>query len=328
MEIDLEQAQKLEQIFMPTLVASRQPFYDADPQQKVRLAHYTSAETAVNIIRSQSLWLRNARGMPDFSEVRFGHKMGHDYFADDTRAGRFVSIFQRADGNSAKVGIDLFNKWLAALDFGTFLACFSAHSSDCEPHGRLSMWRAFGRSTPGVALIFNVPKPYSAMPLFCFLSPVSYPLKQEDHWNEYERIIQNVTANKDFLQDVPSQVVSGWIASILLLHAVSLKHPAFTEEREWRLCHFPSLFPSLYLKKQIQSVRGIPQVIHELPLMNKPDQGIRGVSVPELFHSVKIGPTQPQHADVIWQALVTALEAAGVSDASKKVSYSEIPLRD
>lgn len=311
---------------MPTLVARRESFFCTDPQEKVRLAHYTSAETAVQIIRSESLWLRNARGMQDFSEVRYGYKIGYDYFEDPTRLNRFVSIFQRADGNPASEGIKLFNNWQAGLDFGTFLACFSAHGSDCEPHGRLSMWRAFGTSNPSVAMILNVPDPYSALPLYCFLSPVSYPSSPKDHWAEYETIIENVKANQELLQSAPSQLITGWIASVLLMHAVSLKHPAFAEETEWRLCYFPSLFPSPHVKKQIHSVRGVPQAIHEVSFKNSPDEGIRGISLPELIHEVKIGPSQ--HADVIWQALVSALETAGVSDASEKVSYSNIPLRD
>lgn len=310
---------------MPTLAARRESFFCTDPQRKVRLAHYTSAETAVKIIHSESLWLRNARGMEDFSEVRYGYNIGYDYFSDQTRFNRFVSIFQRADGNPAIDGVKLFDNWQASLDFGTFLACFSAHDSDCEPHGRLSMWRAFGTSNPSVALILNVPDPYSALPLFCFLSPVFYPSSPKDHWAEYETIIKNVEANKDLLQGVPRQVISGWIATVLLMHAVSLKHPAFAEEKEWRLCYFPGLFLSSHVKQQIRSVRGVPQAIHEVPLKNKPDEGIRGISLSELIHEVKIGPTQ--HADVVWQALVSALETAGVPGASQKVSYSNIPLR-
>lgn len=325
MEIDRELAHKLEEIFMPSLLAQRNLFFDADPQKRVMLAHYTSAETAVNIIQSQSLWLRNARGMEDFSEVRYGHKLGHEYFADQTRANRFVSKFQREEGNPASAGIDLFNKWIADMDWRTFLTCFSAHGPESEPHGRLSMWRTFSASASSVALIFNAPEPYSALPMRSFLAPVSYPIKKEDHWADYERILQNVDANKAFVEGLPANILAAMIATVLLMHAVSLKHPAFAEEREWRLCHFPELFPSDHVTKQVQSVRGIPQIIYEVPLRNNIEQGITGVSLPQLLHSVKIGPTR--HADVIWQALVTALEKAGVPDAAKKVVYTNIPLR-
>lgn len=326
MEIDLDQVRKLEAIFMPTLVERRKHFYDADPQRKARLAHYTSAENAVNIIRSQSLWLRNARGMQDYSETRYGHKLGHDYFADQNRLNQFVAKFQRANFSPANAGIELFNNSLADLNFGTYLACFSEHGTDCEPHGRLSMWRSFGQSTARVALIFNAPVPYTAMPLAAGLSPVLYPRRPEEYWSEFDKILHNVDANQAYLQTVQGEMLAGWIYATLLMHAVSLKHDAFEEEREWRLCHFPGRVPSPHVSKLIKSLNGIPQVVYEVPLRNNPEQGINGVSLPELLHSVKIGPTQ--HRDVIWQALVNAMQEVGIADAAEKVTYSQIPLKD
>jgi len=40
--------------------------------RKSLLAHYTTAETAMKIIRGRSLWLRNAAVMNDFSEIEYG----------------------------------------------------------------------------------------------------------------------------------------------------------------------------------------------------------------------------------------------------------------
>lgn len=38
----------------------------------LRIAHYTSAENALNIISGRTLWLRNAAVMNDFMEVTYG----------------------------------------------------------------------------------------------------------------------------------------------------------------------------------------------------------------------------------------------------------------
>lgn len=327
MEFDLEQAKRLESIFMPSLVEARTPFFNPDPEKQFRLAHYSSAETAVKIIQSQSLWLRNARGMQDYSEVRYGYNWLRGHFEDEARRHGFIGAFQRGEKNAATMAINLFNQNLTKIDLRTFISCFSTHYPSCEPHGRLSMWRAFGKQqAPAVALIFNIPEPYCAMPLFTFLSCIDYPKSATDHWREFERIIEKVRENQDFIDSVAVELKMGWIFSVLLRLSVSLKHPAFEEEREWRLVHFPELFPSQHLKTLIQSFHNVPQIVWELPLKNKPEENIRGIELSQLLHSVKIGPTQ--HADAVWPALVAALDKAGVPHPEQKVKYSTIPLRD
>src|SRR3546814_8637682 len=37
-----------------------------------KIAHYTSAENAMNIISGKTIWLRNAALMNDFMEIRYG----------------------------------------------------------------------------------------------------------------------------------------------------------------------------------------------------------------------------------------------------------------
>lgn len=38
-------------------------------RKQVRFVHSTTAETATSIIRGQTVWMRNARVMNDFSEI-------------------------------------------------------------------------------------------------------------------------------------------------------------------------------------------------------------------------------------------------------------------
>jgi len=54
-------------------------------REGLRLAHYTSAENAINIIRSETFWLRDTRSMTDFREVEHGYAMLHEYFADQAK---------------------------------------------------------------------------------------------------------------------------------------------------------------------------------------------------------------------------------------------------
>jgi hypothetical protein len=66
-----ELAQRLATIFMPE--ASRQllAFYQRVPgQTHGRVVHYTTAEAALNIIRTKRMWMRNTNCMADYREVQ------------------------------------------------------------------------------------------------------------------------------------------------------------------------------------------------------------------------------------------------------------------
>jgi hypothetical protein len=52
----------------------------------------------------------------------------------------------------------------------------------------------------------------------------------------------------------------------LVLAAVCLKHEGFQEEFEWRAIYFPKVRPSPLMETSIQTVGGIPQTVHAIPL--------------------------------------------------------------
>lgn len=65
----------------------------------------------------------------------------------------------------------------------------------------------------------------------------------------------------------------------VLKHAVlATKHPGFHEEREWRVIYSPAQQLSRHLSASLEIVRGIPQRIYKLPLVDKPEAGIIGLA--------------------------------------------------
>jgi hypothetical protein len=112
---------------------------------------------------------------------------------------------------------------------------------------------------------------------------------------------------------------------MLRFAALSTKHPGFAEEKEWRVLYWPiSQEPSLWIKNEIISLGGVPQLVYKLPLEN-----ISSISliagIPDLLDRIIIGPTQfPVALGLAFQKL---LADAGVGDADKRISLSGIPLR-
>ena len=73
------------------------------------------------------------------------------------------------------------------------------------------------------------------------------------------------------------------------------------------------------------AVRGVPQRVYSLPLINIEAENLRGLEIPELLNRIVVGPCQ--HPYIICDALIDELNSVGVVDASSKVVASNIPLR-
>ena len=108
---------------------------------------------------------------------------------------------------------------------------------------------------------------------------------------------------------------------------MSIKHAGFEEEREWRLIHLPfDGAGNAWVRERIVSVRGIPQLVYELPLDNiHPGMNISGLNLNRTLHRVIIGPSL--YPETIRRAFVDKLRQHGVSKPEAKVSISETPLR-
>ena len=59
---------KFNQIFQPGLIEESL----AVVNEKKRFVYYTSADTAMKVLRNQELWFRNATVMNDYSEISYG----------------------------------------------------------------------------------------------------------------------------------------------------------------------------------------------------------------------------------------------------------------
>lgn len=116
-----------------------------------------------------------------------------------------------------------------------------------------------------------------------------------------------------------------YVTNALHFAILSLKHPGFREEREWRVIHSPSLMPSPRIRYDIETINGVPQRVYKLPLMNFPEEGLIGATLPELIEEIIIGPTATPWP--IYEALASKLEAKGMQDAWRRVRISNIPLR-
>ncbi|MEO1610553.1 MAG: hypothetical protein AAFR90_14730, partial [Pseudomonadota bacterium] len=122
-----------------------------------RVAHYTSISGAIDIARSNTLWMRNARYMEDRSEIRYGTSVVENYFFGED-AGCFWRVLDSAHPGISNATEELFFGWKESTENETYITCLTEHDTEEDQDGRLSMWRlrrSDGGSKYNVAIVVN-----------------------------------------------------------------------------------------------------------------------------------------------------------------------------
>ena len=293
---------------------------------KLKFVQYTSAEAAVSIIRSEQIWLRNSQCMKDYSEIQHGVDCLIAAYRSDDPRNKFRSLLEKIFPRLPKKFEDLFDGWIPHFESDTYIACLSQHLTTEDQYGRLSMWRAYGGSQP-VAIVINTDKLVSDTPTViknAHICPVSY-LSPEDFNEELFSVSDRIEKHIEFISEFEEDVVLGLVFELFRSYAVSLKHPGFAEEREWRIFYMPTFKTSELVKIEIESINGVPQEVCKIPLKEFPEEGLTGASIPRFIHKIIIGPSEYQ--SILIKSFTKLLETAGCTDAYKMVCASGIPLR-
>jgi Protein of unknown function (DUF2971) len=288
-----------------------------------RFVYYTTASTAMQILSGGEIWMRNTMIMNDFSEVEHGLSCVVNAYRSKAGATLKALLEQQYGGITAEIE-QLFNKWIPVFRSDTYVLCLSEHPPEEDRHGRLSMWRAYGGDA-GVALVVNgdvLFRPSTA--LAAYSSPVAY-LDGDALEHELASVASAMAQNTSLLQQLGRDGTKTAIFHMLRFAAVCTKHPAFAEEREWRVVASPVLESSALLPVHIETVAGIPQKVLKIKLADHPDKGLIGLERTLLIDRVLIGPCE--HSEVIRQALWQAMEQSGVSNPGQKIIDTGIPLR-
>lgn len=308
----------LTDVFLPTYKARAAEI----KKKNTRMAHYCSADTALKILSNQEFWMRDATAMNDYSELEHGIDLISKSKSREALKKALNSIYEGVVDD-----VDNYlREALKHIDSGTYITCFSEHSDTEESIGRLSMWRAYGGNA-GVALILNnTPFIEGEGEVGLIVSPVAY-LDQEDFDEKLEEVANNIRSNAKKLKQISNRDdFSVWAMHFLMLIVLCTKHKGFAEEKEWRVISVPTMNDHKgFLKSDIHTVNGIPQKIMKIPLEDRPDLSLEGISIPKFLDKIIIGPSR--HPLITWRAFREKLETIGVDESYEKVFCSDIPLR-
>lgn len=289
-----------------------------------KLVHYTSASAGLKILQNKEIWMRRVSCMNDFSEVQHGKDLFIDLWKNTER-----DIIQKLTSLFGDNG-DVFNEVMGELEdisefdiLRSYITCFSEHLESEDKYGRLSMWRGYGKGT-GIALVLKKDIFYSEYDAIDITtSPVAY-LNKDDIKDKFISLVTDLEENKqkiDF-KNIQRDDLHDFLIEWLEILILSIKHPAFCEEKEWRVMSFEN---AKGIKKDIIDLNGMPQPVQKIPLSEKLQTDGDEFSVNEILDHIIIGPTQ--YAIPIYQALVEELEKLNVENAKGKVIFSDIPYR-
>ena len=318
---DSMEQQRFDQIFRPIYYKLLKKL----DLRQMHFAYYTSAMTGLNILKDRSLWMRAAACMNDYREIDYGIQLlNQSVYSSDERRRKLREIAGklRWGDNILEYLLGDLNRNKQNFITHTYLACVTEHDLLKNEHGRLSMWRAYGRKT-GVAFVLKpsaIIYPTSTLPLQ--ISPVKYET-QEDFDHSIDYMLWHIERNIDVISSYKPMEVLEQFIHVILLSLFSVKHPGFQEEQEWRIIYQDKQKEKL--DYSIVSVDGIPQIVYRLPLYGPEDAVQRGISMNDALEHIIIGPTQ--YGDVIFTAFVKILEEMGIERPADRVYISNIPLR-
>lgn len=312
----------LRAIFLPTLDEALKNM-DAN---KLKLAHYTSFEVALSIIEGEAVWMRDVVHMNDIGEVRYGIQAVDAFISETSDRQLLVSALDEVHAGIGAHILPLWQMMRANISTSVYISCFSEHLPGQEDFGRLSMWRAYCCKPDGVALVLNTePFRLESNALNAYSSPVFYGTVGQFH-AKFREVLANITTNADILRATLSpQDLLGHVIMAILFGAVCLKHPGFSEEKEWRVIHMSMMKLPTLLRRREVNIRGKDETIFEIPLKDAPEHGLIGIEINKLLHQIIIGPSN--RTSGIRAALIDALDRRGVENPAFRIVASEIPLR-
>ena len=192
------------------------------------------------------------------------------------------------------------------------------------------MWRAYGGNS-GVALILNTDFVENDEALgdraFFITSPVLYEENVEKYLNEIlDKLEHNFDLLKEYYKDM-YMLVTVNLKIAIYVATLSIKHPAFKEEKEWRIIlSFYNDSEVADLKKIVspayETIEGVPQKIYKV---NLKDSILHNADIKSLLNKVLIGPTE--NPDIIKEAFEGLLTEKQISITEDLVHISNVPLR-
>jgi hypothetical protein len=295
------------------------------PIQRPMLAHYSSVQSLEGIVKSEELWLSHPMLMNDHEELRWGLLEGRRIFLEHSGLVEACETPERYQSllSSFTYYFDRFSNEYA---HNVYVACFCKHAPN-DDDGLLSMWRAYGASGGGVAIVFDTAKlsPREQSPLM--LHPVSYLSTEERLGWIGIKLDQLASLLKKTRPRDEDLWYAAWHYFFRLKHfSIFTKHKGFAEENEWRLVYSPDHDETEEFTEMLGYCIDERGIHPKLKLrLGAHSSGLAFVPLKEVVTSILLGPTASSYLSQV--AVKRMLSALGQPELADRVRMCTTPFR-
>ena len=247
----------LNKIFFGQSISRKDKFINSEK----RLAYYTSIYTAESIIEKKVFWMRNVGDMNDCKEVKYGNSLISRALYGNMRKEFEDTLEKNTILSKVMIDniLDRFREEMISWTYNTYATCFTEAACN-DNDGRLSMWRGYGRDE-GIELVFDISKIQTVLSgKNIVLSPVEY-YTEKDIAVKLKEMIGQIERNGERLKIYKKDEIESAIINALRYAVVSIKHPGFVDEQEWRLVAHGN-----DLNLDVEKVNGLLQPIYKLKI--------------------------------------------------------------
>lgn len=264
-------------------------------------------ESFFRITDSDDILLFDCRLSNDKAEIQQGLNI-----IRDSLNPKESSLIRDREYDKAQA-INALRKHIFQPRFDAFVACFSGYPNEStEPNvqDQLGQWRGYGADGRGVCISFEKTLFYKNTQPMLLVSPVSYDTEVQkkivmlaiEYW---EHLISHKT--EEFSAEKTAELLSTFIPLF--------KHPAFSEENEWRIVFTPS-------QCEYNNIKFFEKNGVKIPYFKLKDIAAVFKGVPLPINEVMIGPSVDQ--DSLYESVWHWMKQ---SRPECKISKSAIPYR-
>lgn len=215
------------------------------PVKAPALSHYTTSDGLHGICSSNAVWATCAQYSNDRSEVIHAQSVAKEVFDEFFKTDREMSV----GGQFVK---SFLQKNAGLVDGREITEAYIA--SFCESSDLLSQWRAYGNAAGFEIRFQSLTEPSPIVPLEIPLvgSPVVDAVRlvrvEYDQLAQRQMLVECIHGAYEVLGNLEAQnpertnlhvAVAALAALELIVRMYRIKHPSFSEEREWRIIGFP-----------------------------------------------------------------------------------------
>ncbi len=317
-----KEIEKAGEIFFPHRLRKNKQLISGE----FNFVQYTSAQAAMSFISKAEVWLRNTHCMNDYLEIEHGWDCLRAAFHSESTGKCFKKLLSKIHPDLEDQLVKNFDGWIPTFRNDTYLTCISEHPAAEDQFGRLSMWRAYG-GRQSVAIVINSQALIRETENNVFEADLMPVIYQDESGFEKDlmELTDRIEKNLDFIKTLGKDNVLAYLFEVFKHVVFTVKHPGFSEEREWRVIYNPSYKKSKHVVDEVVCINGVPQRIHKIPIKDIPEEDFTGFEIPDLIDKIIIGPSDNQI--ILGDAFSRLLRNAGCESPEQRIRYSGIPLR-